>query len=454
MNKKHLILLFIFFLTIFSLGIRLFRISEPNHKYFDEVYHVVTAQAYARNDPAAYDPFAPSPEEGTAYDWLHPPLAKLIQASSINILGDNPFAWRLPSAVFGTGIILATFTFAYLLFGIKTAIFASLVIAFENLNLVMSRITMNDVFVTFFILCSFILAYLYIRSTSKESKPTFEVSNSGKRSFKYLLLTSIFLGLALSSKWTGAYAIFATGLFIIFNQTFAHLVGVRSLSLVHLGGEILKLLSLLILIPFLIYLLSYGQFWLQGHSLKQFVDLHKQIWWYQNKRDLEHGYGTTPLYCVPKGLNGPKTFCPWVLDIRPVYYSYEQYSEKAGYIYALGNPVIFWIGFLTVIYLTYTAIKNRDKKIAFVLLGYYIFWVPWIFSPRIMFLSHYLPSIPFMAVSLGFFLNKLDKAGYRYVALSILALFIFAFFYFYSITSGYPIEISKIDKFMWISSWR
>ena len=45
-------------------------------KYFDEVYHVVPARAFAQNNPAAYDPFAPPPEEGTAFDWLHPPLAK------------------------------------------------------------------------------------------------------------------------------------------------------------------------------------------------------------------------------------------------------------------------------------------------------------------------------------------------------------------------------------------
>ena len=68
-------------ITIFSASIRLFRINEPARYYFDEVYHVITARAFAQNNPAAYDPFAPPPEEGTAYDWLHPPLAKLIQAS-------------------------------------------------------------------------------------------------------------------------------------------------------------------------------------------------------------------------------------------------------------------------------------------------------------------------------------------------------------------------------------
>ena len=159
MSKK--LIIFIVLLTFFSLIIRVYRLSEPNHYYFDEVYHVVTARAYANNDPAAYNPFSPPPEEGTAFDWLHPPLAKLIQAASIKVIGDKPIGWRLPSAIFGTALIPATFALAYLLFGPAVAVFASLIIAFENLTFVMSRITMNDIFLAFFVVCSFIFAYLY-----------------------------------------------------------------------------------------------------------------------------------------------------------------------------------------------------------------------------------------------------------------------------------------------------
>lgn len=423
LRRKALIICLIF-LVLFSLGIRLYRIDQPPHKYFDEVYHVVTAEAYSRNDPTAYDPFAPAPEKGTAYDWLHPPLAKLVQAGSINILGDTPFAWRLPSAIFGTGIVLATFFLAYFIFGLKVAVFSSIVIAFENLNLVLSRITMNDVFVTFFIIVSFTFGYLYLKNNL----------------LKFLILTAIFLGLSVASKWTGFYAIGAIFGLVVFKKLLKRKIEFRDL--------------LLLVIPALIYLLSYGQFWLQGHTWKQFADLHKQIWWYQNKHDLEHSYGTTPIYCVPKGLDGQKTFCPWVLDIRPVYYSYEQYDKKAGYIYALGNPLIFWVGFVAVFYLTLKNLKSRDRKTLFILLGYFIFWVPWILTPRIMFLSHYLPSIPFMAILLGFVLSKLHFGKYKYLVYLLLAFFVFTFFYFYPISTGYPIEVQAISKYMWISSWR
>lgn len=418
------LLIFIIVLTLISFFLRAFRLAEPPRYYFDEVYHAVTAKAYADNRPEAYDPFAKAPQEGTAFDWLHPPLAKLIQAGSIRILGDTPLGWRLPSLVFGTVIIPLTFILAFLLFGPIAAIFSATVIAFENLTFVMTRITMNDVFVTAFSLAAFIYLVLHLQ----------------KKRLLYLVLCSLFLGLAISSKWTGAYAILAVGVYIFF----VHLQGVTGLSKY----------SLLLIIPAVIYLLSYGQFWLQGHSVKQFVDLHKQIWWYQNRHDLEHTYGTTALFCVPNGTSAEKTWCPWILNSRGVYFSYEQYEEKAGYIYALGNPLIFWAGVVAVSFVLGKFLEERKKEYALILLGYFIFWVPWVFAPRLMFLYHYLPSLPFLAISLGISLAAIYKTKFKDVSLAILLIFIAIFFYFYPISSGLPIKPESIDRFMWISTWR
>jgi len=416
--------IFIILICVISLVLRLYRLAEPNRYYFDEVYHAVTAKAYADNNPAAYDPFAPAPREGTAYDWLHPPLAKLIQALSIKILGDNSLGWRLPSAIFGVALIAAVFVLTNIFFGAKSAIFASLIIAFENLTFVMSRITMNDIFLSFFVVVSFIWTTEYIRF----------------QRVRDLIISCIFLGLAISTKWTGIYAIGVVGSFILWDQ-----IQKKSLSLKFL---------LLLFIPGVIYLVSYGQFWLQGHNAKQFIDLHKQIWWYQNREDLKHSYGTTALFCAPEGLDAMKTWCPWILDVRPVYFSYEQYGEKAGYIYALGNPLIFWGGIVSISYLIGRLIEERKREIAFLLAGYFVFWLPWVFAPRILFLYHYLPSIPFLAISIGVFLSDIYKSKFKYLAILGLLAIILTFFFFYPITSGYPITPESIEKFMWLKTWR
>lgn len=412
-------------MTLFSFFLRLYRINEPKQYYFDEVYHAVTAKAYSDNNPAAYDPFAPAPKEGTAYDWLHPPLAKLIQAGSIKIFGDNPLGWRFPSVTFGTAIIPATFVLALILFGPIAAIFASLAIAFENLTYVMSRITMNDVFVTFFVIVAFIFAALYIK----------------KQTTKDLFLASLFLGLAYASKWTGLYAVAVIFVFLLAHDFFQ-----KKLTM--------KILMLLV-IPPLIYLASYGQFWIQRHTISDFADLHKQIWWYQNRHDLKHSYGTTALYCVPNGLEGQKTWCPWILDMRGVYFSYEQYGTyKAGYIYALGNPLIFWIGIVAISFMIGKYIEDRNKWYLLVMSGYFVFWVPWIFSPRILFLYHYLPALPFLSIALGYWLSTIYKTKFKFFSFIVLIFFVLAFFFFWPISSGFPIKTEDISRYMFIKSWR
>ena len=422
MSKK--VLIFITLITVFSLFLRLFRVTDPPRYYFDEVYHAVSAKAYADNNREAYNPFSPAPKEGTAYDWLHPPFAKLIQAGSIKVFGDVPLGWRLPSVLFGTTIIPLTFFLSYLLFGPIVAVFSATVIAFENLNFVMARITMNDVFLVFFMLCAFIFAVLYMR----------------KKSFKKLFLTSIFLGFALATKWPGIYAIATVFGFLLINDLRKRIINPK--------------LIILLVVPPLMYLASYSQYFLLGYNFSDFIELHRQIWWYQNRHDLEHTYGTTALFCVPHGTKAEKTWCPWILDARGVYFSYEQNGEKAGYIYALGNPLIFWAGIIAVSFVLGKFLEEKRKEYALILLGYFVFWVPWIFSPRLMFLYHYLPSLPFLAISLGVSLSAIYKTKFKYVSLAILLIFIAVFFYFYPISSGWPIKPASIDRYMWLSTWR
>ena len=76
----------------------------------------------------------------------------------------------------------------------------------------------------------------------------------------------------MSTKWSGVFTI--------------GMVGVWELLLwLKTGREWLTRLPKLILIfgflPLVIYVASYTQFWLQGHTVQQFGELHNQIWWYQ-----------------------------------------------------------------------------------------------------------------------------------------------------------------------------
>jgi len=162
--KSHHILILI---LLFSLATRLFRLSIPQTYYFDEVYHAYTAKAYARNDPRGYEWWNNSDEEGTAFEWLHPPTSKLIMAGSIKIFGENSFAWRLPSAISGTLVIFLIYLLTQKLFkNTQTSLLAATIASLDGLLLTQSRIAMNDIFLVAFMLTALIF-YLQFVDTKR-----------------------------------------------------------------------------------------------------------------------------------------------------------------------------------------------------------------------------------------------------------------------------------------------
>ena len=161
-NKTKVIL---FFILLFSFLIRFYNLGSIPNYYFDEQYHVPAAKLILQNNasdfewwhnssdpdyPLSHDPHAINDSN---FDWLHPPLAKYFQAFSMSVFGENPWGWRLPSAVFGVGVVGMAYLLAQLLFkDEKLSLMASFLASVSGLLLVQSRIAMNDIFVTFWIL--------------------------------------------------------------------------------------------------------------------------------------------------------------------------------------------------------------------------------------------------------------------------------------------------------------
>ena len=269
-----------------SFWVRVYRLDYPEKYYFDEVYHALTAGAYARNDPAGYEWWHTSPVPGTAYEWLHPPISKLLMAGSIRVVGDVGFGWRLPSAMFGVLVIWAVWWMARALFedewlGLVAAFLASL----DGLLLAQSRIAMNDIFVTFFMVVA--LGWYWRWKKSNELKKI----KAEKR--VYLLLASVFTGLAVATKWSGVFVVGVVGVWEILGLV-AGGIKISRKHLFRFGQRVGVLLVSFAVIPAVIYVLSYGQFWLQGHTVKQFEELHNQIWWYETHLDATHPYQSRP----------------------------------------------------------------------------------------------------------------------------------------------------------------
>ncbi|AKM79783.1 MAG: Dolichyl-phosphate-mannose-protein mannosyltransferase family protein [Candidatus Beckwithbacteria bacterium GW2011_GWB1_47_15] len=398
----------------FTLVVRVFRLGIPPAYVFDEVYHVVTVRAHAENNPAGYEWWHEPPEKGTAYDWLHPPLAKLIQAGSVKLLGDNSFAWRFPSALFGTLAVAAVFTLAQALFkNPKLSLLAAAFFSLDGLALTMSRITMNDIFVTTFMLLALTFFYRALKG----------------RTLKHLYLTGIFTGLALATKHS-ALAIYPIFAVFLLPQLKVLITNPKKL--------LITVYSLLI-IPVVIYFLSYLQFFAQGHSLIDFYHLHQQIYWYQTGLSATHDYQTAAL--------------TWPLLARPVWFYVDYAKDTIANIYNLGNPAVFWGGLVAVIY----ALYRHQRSTIYLLVSYFLLWLPWSFSPRILFLHHYLPALSLLTIIIAWALIDFQKTSPQrgrlliiYYTTIVVALFLF----FYPINTAVHLPKNLVKYWFWLPTWK
>jgi dolichyl-phosphate-mannose-protein mannosyltransferase len=426
---------------------RVWALHLPAEYYFDEVYHAVTAKLVARNDPAAFEWWNPPPEPNTAVDWLHPPLAKYTQAASMLVFGENSFGWRFSSALFGTGVVLLTLLLSIRLFHSKPlSLLVGVLVSSDGLLLSMSRIAMNDIHVTFFILLAALLYTYYrpelvqtIKTTSLKKtsakaaalRTTTATATSALRktalSWGWLSITLLAAGAATGSKWSG---VFVVGLILLWEAAFAirELIA-QKVSWKSFLARYAATALLCILIPAAVYLGSYSQMFLQGKGWEHFIELHKQIWWYQTHLDATHSYQSQPWQ--------------WFLNLRPVWLHVTFLSDELrSDRYAFGNPALFWLGgaavigillrFVMVVLKKTRAILSLQKilraksrqlaaqaalkqlrllatalsqsgltPILFCLSAYLIVWVPWAVSPRIMFFYHYTPAVPLLAILLG-----------------------------------------------------
>lgn len=393
-NKQAKFLLF--GILLFSFISRVYSLGSIKEMYFDEIYHAFTAKLVLHNDPKAWEFWNPNPE-GFAYEWTHPPFSKLGMVVGMKIFGENSFGWRIPQAVLGTLSVYLVYLLALAIFNDKkTAILASAVFSLDGLLLVLSRMGMNDSYVLFFSLFSI---YLFIRDKNFWSAFAF--------------------GLALASKWSGLYTF---PIILISHFVFRKKIKVSYLSF--------------LVIPIAVYIASYGVMFATGHTWANFIDTQKQMWWYHTGLVAEHPY-TSPAWS-------------WPLLLRPIYlYDGQEINGQVARIYAFGNPAVFWFGLFSIIMASAISFVEKNKKLGFIVFSYLILFLPWIASPRIMFLYHYLPSIPFMAIASGFILRRFPKITTFYILLATVL-----FVYFYPHWIGMRIPTWLDESYYWFTSWR
>ncbi|MEO8637678.1 MAG: phospholipid carrier-dependent glycosyltransferase [Candidatus Taylorbacteria bacterium] len=419
---------------------------------------------------------------------IHPPLAKLF-ITGVGLLGgykpeidfsvigesftSTDFIWlRLLPTLAGAILPLVIYYLSRALNFSKTASFAAgALIIFENSLLVQSRFILLDSLLLLFGFGSLLFYFLYRKKEGTGVVP-------------YLFLGAIvFSSFAFSIKWTGL-------------SFLALIVALECARLFHAKSSLKKWLLTLgsvFGLAFVIYFSTFAvhfallskngpgkdfmspefQKTLEGNSYqndetihalpmsKKFVELNLEMYRANKRLDATHPYGSA--------------WYTWPFMERPIYFwKHEQIEAPAGAqdgqskvanIYSLGNPFIYWLGsasvlFLLLNFLSQAVSKNKDfrKKSAlavFLLSGFFLNFLPFIFIGRVMFLYHYCVALIFSILILCFLLDgiQLEKKKKAY-AFALILISLSLFLYFSPLTYGIPLRESAENARFWFKSWR
>jgi 4-amino-4-deoxy-L-arabinose transferase-like glycosyltransferase len=304
--------------TLVSVGLRIALLDEPcrapcrhtdDHLVvFDEVYYVNAARVIAGITPPADGKYVDAPL-GDDPNSEHPQLVKVLMAGSIELFGDHPLAWRLPSLLLGTIAILAMFALARAAGGSeRLALIAATLMAADNLLLVHGRIGTLDVPVLALMLCAMV-AYL-------RGRP---------------LLAGVLLGVGTAMKLVAPYLLVVIVLLELFRGRATLAAGARRVGWCVLGAAP-TFLGLLTVLDRLAPPYDPAHAHALGHS--PFVHLSHML-----------SYGASQT--SPEGPTGIASYpWAWLVDLKPITYLNINPAKPAPGLYHV-HPAAHFVGMIS-----------------------------------------------------------------------------------------------------------
>ncbi|HWJ83839.1 MAG TPA: phospholipid carrier-dependent glycosyltransferase [Cellulomonas sp.] len=486
--------------------LRFLHLGTPHQLVFDETYYVKDAYSLLQNgyeanwDENANPEFEAGDGSGLRTDAeyvVHPLVGKWLIAIGMHLGGgiDSSTAWRLSAAVFGTVAVLMVGRIGRRLFA-STAwgAVAALLFAFDGQAIVMSRISLLDGFLMFFVLAAFGFLVLDREQARRRlAERTSALLDAGQELGYgpglgmrwWRVAAAVMLGLACGTKWSGIYFVAVFGLLTLaWDMTARRAVGVRPWARAGVLKDGIVAGVVLVGGAFLVYLATWatwfthpqawGRQWAaenpgQGvqwlpESLRSLWKYHVDMWTFHTGLDTPHDYAAHPL--------------GWIVQWRPTSFYYpkeisglsgQQAYDACGAgscsqpIVALGNPLLWWAAAAAILVAVVWMFRYRDWRAAAVLSGIAAGWLPWFQYPhRTIFTFYSVVFVPWIALTLAYVLSLVvgppepDPRGRRRAIIAVSAvvtLIVAAGLYFYPVWSAWVISYDEWHARMWLRSW-
>ena len=348
---------------------------------------------------------------------------------------DHAFGWRFPSALLGAAVAALAFLLALRCFGsLPTALLAAAFVVVEGLLFVMSRVAMIDSYLVAFILASWFCAIsaMHHWGRRKEAHP-----RRGLISFLWLFGGGLFAGAAISSKWTGVYSLFTILLLFAWDAFkrrdpgLLGLLGRRYLSVLAVAG-------LMLVVPAIVYLLTYIPYFSLGHGWGDWISLQSSMYDYHAHLKAGHPYSSF--------------WYEWPVGRGSVYFYASANGALRSEIWTIGNPVVFLGGLVGLVALTVSAWRRRDTAVGAIPWAVFGLIAPWVLVSRELFLYHYAPVVPFLAIALAWLVTARSigrRPSWIEIA-TVLGGAVFAFAAMFPMLDGWYVPQSYLDQ---IRAW-
>ena len=428
--------------TAIAGAVRFTHLSRPPELFFDENYYAKSGCILIGGTDKvcmvnSNDEHYWRDNKWDVGSWVHPPLGKWMIGMGEKVFGVTPFGWRFSSALAGTLVVTLVAAIAQLLFGSALWTFvAGLLLAVENLNVVLSRSALLDIHLEFWVVLGFLLLLLdrrwIDRRTPREheapdphdvvhdpedpddvAKPHRARSSLPIPVWRpWRFAAGIAMGAAFSVKWSGAMAIFGALILSFAWETTRRHRGDASVSRAFARavrqesfGLIIAFLVLPVGVYFLVYLPWFHHF---GWSLKAWWENQTAMFAYHHGLKATafdtatHTYTPThPYYSRP---------WTWLFMLRPVNFYSKDLGPQIAQILAIGNPAIFWTSLWAIPFVALMWRRRGDWRAGFIVTAMLAQYLPWFAVSRPQFFFYVAPVTPFMVLGIAYVMRDLASA--------------------------------------------
>ncbi|MEU3293434.1 phospholipid carrier-dependent glycosyltransferase [Streptomyces longwoodensis] len=498
--------------TLLAGVIRFWNLGSPKAVIFDETYYAKDAWALVHrgfevnwdknaNDLVLHSGGHVTIPSDAAY-VVHPPVGKYVIGLGELLFGFDPFGWRFMTAVLGTLSVLMLCRIGRRLFrSTFLGCLAGGLMAVDGLHFVMSRTSLLDGVLMFFVLAAF-GCLVVDRDRARErlaaalpadadgwARPDPSVGDRlrlGWRPWRWA--AGLMFGLAIGTKWNGLYIMVAFCLMtLLWDAGSRKVAGARHPYLAVLKYDTGLAFLATVPVAVAVYLASWTGWILSPADGKGgyyrnwaatdgkggdwswlFPDWWRSLWHYEHE-----------VYEFHTHLTSPHTYqsnpWSWLVLGRPVSYFYESPSpgsdgcpvdagEKcAREVLALGTPLLWWAGCFALLYVLWRWAFRRDWRAGAIACGIAAGYLPWfLYQERTIFLFYAVVFLPFLclavAMMIGAIVGPPGSSDTRRVAgatgAGVLVLLIaWNFIYFWPLYTGQAIPIDSWRSRMWLDTW-